>query len=292
MRRPAFWIVLALLSAGAVVHRRPLLPPGLLDRRARHHDGPRPRARRRRARWRRATGSGPPATARRRRSPATTRRRRSSSSKAAARTRSRACCATTSTRRTRGASGTSRKARPTSRRSASRRTAGPTGFVEKLKEDAPGAALDAAAARRIAEDGAATRWNVDLATFALVEQGQERRPSGRVDHTFTYERSDDTLKEGRYRLRLVVSGDRLTEVTHFIKIPEAFTRRYASMRSANELIGIGSTVGLALLYVIGGIGVGLFFMMRQRYVLWRHAAIVGHRRRRRCRRSRRSTSSR
>ena len=91
---------------------------------------------------------------------------------------------------------------------------------------------------------------------------------------------DETLEEGRYRLRLVVSGDRLTEVTHFIKIPEAFTRRYASMRSANELIGIGSTVGLAVLYVIGGIGVGMFFMMRRRYVLWRHAAVVGHRRRR------------
>ena len=47
------------------------------------------------------------------------------------------------------------------------------------------------------------------------------------------------------------------------------------MRSANELIGIGSAVGLALLYVIGGIGVGLFFMMRRRWVLWRHAAIWG-----------------
>ena len=116
---------------------------------------------------------------------------------------------------------------------------------------------------------------MDLSKFALVEPGQERRPSGRVDHTFTYERTDETLKEGRYRLRLVVSGDRLTEVTHFIKIPEAFTRRYASMRSANDIIGIGSTVGLALLYVIGGIGVGMFFMMRKRYVLWKHAAIWG-----------------
>ncbi len=149
------------------------------------------------------------------------------------------------------------------------------GFVEKLKEDAPGAALDAAAARRIAEDGAGAHWNVDLSKFTLAEAGQERRPSGRVDHTFTYERTDETLKEGRYRLRLVVSGDRLTEVTHFIKIPEAFTRRYASMRSANEIIGIGSTVGLAILYVIGGIGVGMFFMMRQRYVLWKHAAVWG-----------------
>jgi hypothetical protein len=151
----------------------------------------------------------------------------------------------------------------------------PYGFVETLKEEAPGAALDAAAARRIAENGATTRWRVDLARFGLVEQGQDRRPSGRVDHTFTYERGDVTFNEGRVRLRLVVSGDRLTAVSYFIKIPEAFTRRYASMRSANELIGVGSAVGLVLLYVIGGIGVGLFFMMRRRWVLWRTAALWG-----------------
>ena len=73
----------------------------------------------------------------------------------------------------------------------------------------------------------------------------------------------------------MVSGDRLTEVTHFIQIPEAFTRRYDSMRSANEAIGIGSVVGMVLLYVVGGIGVGLFFMLRSRCVLWRQAAVWG-----------------
>ena len=55
----------------------------------------------------------------------------------------------------------------------------PYGFVETLKEDAPGAALDAADARRRAEADAPARWNVDLTPFALVEQGQEtasRRP--------------------------------------------------------------------------------------------------------------------
>src|SRR3954466_8678534 len=80
----------------------------------------------------------------------------------------------------------------------------PYGFVETLKEDAPGAALDAAAARRIAEDAATTRWQVALARFGLIEQGQDRRPSGRVDHTFTYERGDFTLNDGRVRLRLTV----------------------------------------------------------------------------------------
>jgi hypothetical protein len=151
----------------------------------------------------------------------------------------------------------------------------PYGFVEKLKDDAPGAAIPAADARRLAEAAAASRWNTDFGAYALVEQGQERRPGGRVDHTLTYERGSPALNEGRYRLRLVVSGDRLTEVTRFVKVPEAFSRRYQNMRSANETIGIGSAVAMVLIYVIGGVGVGLFFMLRRRWVLWRHAAFWG-----------------
>lgn len=151
----------------------------------------------------------------------------------------------------------------------------PYGFVEKLPQDAAGPALPAAAARQRAEADAAARWQVDFTPFSLVEQGQERKPGGRVDHTFTYERASPTLNEGRYRLRLVVAGERLTEVTHFVKVPEGFTRRYANMRAANEAIGLYSAVGMLLLYVVGGIAVGLFFMLRQRYVLWRQAAIWG-----------------
>jgi hypothetical protein len=148
------------------------------------------------------------------------------------------------------------------------------GFVEKLKEDEPGAALDATAARALAES-AAPRWSVDLAAFTVAEQGQERRVGGRVDHTITYERRDAAPGAGGYRLRLVVSGDRLTEVTHFVRIPEAFTRRYANMRSSNDAIGMGSAIGMMLLYVVGGIGVGLFFMLRARFLIWRQAAWWG-----------------
>jgi hypothetical protein len=151
----------------------------------------------------------------------------------------------------------------------------PYGFVERVKEDAPGAALGAGAARTVAEDEAGARWAIDLALYTPIEQGQERRLGGRVDHTFTYERPSPTLNDGRYRLRLVVSGDRLTEVTHFINVPEAFSRRYANMRSANEAIGIGSVVALVIVYVFCGIGVGLFVMLRQRWVLWRRAAFWG-----------------
>jgi hypothetical protein len=146
----------------------------------------------------------------------------------------------------------------------------PYGFVAKLPEDEPGASLETADARRIAERAAAVDWAVDLGQFELVEESHEVRPSDRVDHTFVYERSAATVgKEGRYRLRLTVSGGRFTELTHFVKVPEAFTRRYEEMRSANNGIAIGASVAMALLYLVGGSAIGLFLLLRERWVLWR-----------------------
>ena len=139
----------------------------------------------------------------------------------------------------------------------------PYGFVEQVREDAPGAALDGPAARAIA----AGRGDAVECRSSPVRRGRAGpgapsiRPGRPHLHLRTHIRN---LEGGSYRLRLVVAGDRLTEVTHYIKIPESFTRRYASMRSANEAIGVGSVVAMALLYVFGGIGVGLFFMMRRR----------------------------
>ena len=150
----------------------------------------------------------------------------------------------------------------------------PYGFAVKLPEKEAGAALEADQAQAIAERGAA-EWKVDLATFALVEKSRDVRPGGRVDHTFVYERPDVKIGDGRYRLRLVVGGDRLTTLQHFVKVPEAFGRRFEEMRSANNGISIISVVGLVLVYLIGGCGVGLFILGRQRWIIWRTPVIWG-----------------
>jgi hypothetical protein len=151
----------------------------------------------------------------------------------------------------------------------------PYGFVEKLREDEPGPSIASDAARTIAERTAtAAPWGIRLEQFTLVETAQEVRPGGRTDHTFTYERPDRKVGEGRYRLRLVVGGDRLTELVQFVKIPQAFTRRFEQMRSANNAIATGSSLTVFLLYLGVGCGMGLFFLLRGRLGLWRQALIA------------------
>ena len=150
----------------------------------------------------------------------------------------------------------------------------PYGFVQVLAEDAPGAALSEDEALAIAEL-ASTDWDIDLAAFERVESSQETRPGGRVDHTFEYERSGARFGDGQLRLRLVVGGDELTGLTHFLEVPEAFSRRYAEMRSTNDVIGALAQAGALLGYLLIGCAVSLFFLHRERWVLWKKPVYWG-----------------
>lgn len=150
----------------------------------------------------------------------------------------------------------------------------PYGFVEKLREDAPGPSLSETEARTLAEGQAGRVWQADLSQFLSAETSKEVKPSGRTDYTFVYERPSERQGEGRYRLRLVVAGDRLIELTHFLKVPEAFARRYEGMRSANNAIALGAMALAVVLYLIGGGGIGLFKLLRQRWVIWRTPVIL------------------
>lgn len=147
----------------------------------------------------------------------------------------------------------------------------PYGFAERLPEDAPGAALPADTARRLAEAAAARDWGVALEGWTALAPAAETRPSGRVDHTFSYERSDPALGAGRLRLRLEVAGDRLTAVRRLVEVPEAFTRRYREMRSANDGIATAATYAMLVLYGLGGIVLGLVVLARRQPLHLRQA---------------------
>jgi hypothetical protein len=151
----------------------------------------------------------------------------------------------------------------------------PYDFIDILAEQDPGPALPEEEARRIAENTAQRPpWNVDLAPFMPISAARTEQPGGRVDHRFVYERRGVDLGAGRLRLDLVVSGERLTELRHYVKVPESFTRRYAALRSANEALATGGNVAMYLFYLVFGCGVGLFFLLRRRVVLWRPALLL------------------
>ena len=114
----------------------------------------------------------------------------------------------------------------------------PDGFTGQFDETAPGAAL-----RRGRSIWRRTSWS---------SPRKNRCRAGAPTTPFIYERATPTLGEGRYRLSLVVSGDRLTEVRRFVQIPEAFSRRYQEMWWSNDAIGIGASVTMLLRNVVGG----------------------------------------
>ena len=150
----------------------------------------------------------------------------------------------------------------------------PWGFIERLPEDEPGAVIPADSARAIAEDAASGFWSVNLEEFTLVESSENMRPGGRLDHTFVYERSDQKIGDAEYRLRLGVGGDELTELTHFVRVPEAFDRRFEELRSQNSTLASAASIAMIILFGLIGCGFGLFYLLKQRYVIWKQPVVV------------------
>ena len=148
----------------------------------------------------------------------------------------------------------------------------PYGFRLNLPEGRPGPQLPADSARRLAEKAAQTNWNVALENYRLIEATEKEQPGGRLDHTFVYERPDIQVGDGKYRLSLRFAGDQLAAVNYFVKIPEAFSRRYAEMRSANNTLASGASIAMGLLYILGGV-IGLVLLMRYGWLLWRKAIL-------------------
>ncbi len=149
------------------------------------------------------------------------------------------------------------------------------GFSLQLSEDDPGGGnLSEEEARAVAER-TAEEWGVDLGSFELLESSEETQPGGRVDHTFVFERTDAAPGDGGFRLRIEVAGNRASQLTHFVYVPEAFSQRYLDMRSANDAIALVSQSVFILVFVLLGGVVGTALLMRQGWVVWRTPLLWG-----------------
>ncbi len=152
------------------------------------------------------------------------------------------------------------------------------GFTRRVPEtyvrDAATKALDPVAALELARTRARDDWSVEFAPYHLLDQSQETRPTGRVDHQFVFER-DDRLAEARIRLRLTVTGDELTGSLPYVHVPEKFERRFVELRSANNTIANFAGMAAGALYGLGGCIVAVLWLMRLHWLSWRPALVAG-----------------
>lgn len=148
----------------------------------------------------------------------------------------------------------------------------PYGFYQKLGEDEIGDSLSRDSAFVIATQHLKRDWGVDLSKFELIDESQKIQPNGRIDHSFVYERASFKLgEEGALRLKLSVSGNKLTEVNNYVHVPEGFKRRFGEIRSFNDTIAFSANMFIFLLYGLAGCVYGIFILLRQKRVLWKGA---------------------
>ena len=124
------------------------------------------------------------------------------------------------------------------------------GFDRELPESAPGANLDSAAARALAEKFLVEVMHRDLAGLEFVDSVSEKRPA-RTDYSFTWKQKDVDLGDGSLRMDVDVDGDQVASYREFVKVPEGWTRDYKKLRSKNETANVVDEVPWILLCIAG-----------------------------------------
>jgi membrane protease YdiL (CAAX protease family) len=131
------------------------------------------------------------------------------------------------------------------------------------------------AAGRLMADSVLTQWlGEPTSQWSLATSSYATRmPSDRIDRTYTYERTGRTISGAPLRLDVVIAGDLVAEARPYVVIPESFGRRYGEMRSANDLLGLFSTIGLLGLIVLAMVALRRY--AREHTVRWRAPSVIG-----------------
>ena len=148
------------------------------------------------------------------------------------------------------------------------------GYEHILEEAAPGARLDQPEALTRAERFLTQTLHTDLSAYAfLPEEANSSARSNRTDWTFTWERSGFRVKDAPYRLQVTIQGDRAGGYREFLKVPEAWQRTYARLRSSNDFIETIALIPYALL--IGAALSVLIMLGRRGLVRWKWVLGLG-----------------
>jgi len=148
------------------------------------------------------------------------------------------------------------------------------GFERKLSEADRRPAVSADSGQRLAEIALNTWVNDRADRWKLVTASYEtKKTSGRIDRTYTFERVDRRIGGAPIRTEVEIAGDTPARVRPFVEIPESFRRRYAEMRSWNELLALLATLGFLGIAIVGIVVLSRY--ARETSVRWREPMTVG-----------------
>ncbi len=127
-------------------------------------------------------------------------------------------------------------------------------FEHTLPEEAPGASLAAAEARKEAE-GAVAAAGFDVRELVFKDAVTKKRPA-RLDYTFTWRDPARSVGEAEYLLDVTVQGGAVDGLTRRFKLPEAWERardrssalNYARLTVAFALLALLTAHGLLVFY--------------------------------------------
>ncbi len=148
------------------------------------------------------------------------------------------------------------------------------GFERKLADTDRLPAVSVDSGQRIAQqvidnwiDDRADRWVLVTASY------ETKKISSRIDRTYTFERTDRHIAGAPIRLEVGIAGAAPARVRRFVEIPESFRRRYAEMRSSNDLLALIASLGILAVSIVAIIF--LSRCARDRRVRWREPMVVG-----------------
>lgn len=148
------------------------------------------------------------------------------------------------------------------------------GFERKLADADRRPAVSADSGQRLSERVLDTWIDRRNGLWKLVTASYEtKRISGRIDRTYTFERTDRRIGGAPIREEVRIAGDAPALARPYVEIPESFRRRYAEMRSWNDLLALLASLGILAISIVGILL--LIRFARERRVRWRQPMIVG-----------------
>ncbi len=147
-------------------------------------------------------------------------------------------------------------------------------FTEKIPEDKKGAALEDEEALKVARNGV-KNFGLNLSSYELIEKSKETMPTGRIDHTFEFEHKNKKINKAQYRYKVVVTGNKVSSIQNYVKIPEGFNRRYDEMRSKNSTLSTVASVAGGILYLIIGTLFVIFIYSKKNKLEWKKPIFIG-----------------